>query len=70
MSEDLTVKVADFVPVQGSSSLEYYCMGKKTSLPVKWLAMEVLTNRVFSGKSDVVCGWIFPSDKPFVDKVF
>ena len=55
VSEDLTVKIAGFVPVKESDSIDYYHMGKKTSLPVKWMALEALTKRLFSEKSDVVC---------------
>lgn len=54
ISVDMTVKIAGFVPMKDSNLLDYYHMGKKTSLPVKWMALEALTKRSFSEKSDVV----------------
>ena len=55
VSDDLTVKVADFGLSRDIYSKDYYRMGTQTLLPVKWMAPESLNDNVFTEKSDVVC---------------
>ena len=54
MSADLTVNIADFGLSRDVYSKDYYRMGTKTMLPVKWMAPESLNDNVFTIKSDVV----------------
>ena len=54
VNEDLTVKVADFGLSRDIYSKDYYRMGTKRLLPVKWMAPECLTANIFTVKSDVV----------------
>lgn len=54
MSADLTVNIADFGLSRDVYSKDYYRMGTKTMLPVKWMAAESLNDSVFTVKSDVV----------------
>ena len=51
----MTVKVADFGLSRDIYSKDYYRMGTKSLLPVKWMAPESLNDNVFTEKSDVVC---------------
>ena len=50
------IKVADFGLSENMYSKTYFRQGKDQSvkLPVKWLALEAMTEGVFSEKSDVV----------------
>ena len=46
--------IADFGLSRDVYSKDYYRMGTKTMLPVKWMAPESLNDNVFTVKSDVV----------------
>lgn len=54
VSEDMTVTIADFGLSRDVYSKDYYRMGTKTLLPVKWMAPESLNDNVYTVKSDVV----------------
>ena len=54
VSDTLSVKVADFGLSRDIYSKDYYHMGSKTPLPVKWMAPESLKENIFTEKSDVV----------------
>ena len=53
VSETLTIKIADFGLARDISK-EHYRMAQRTRLPIKWMAIESLTDYLFSEKSDVV----------------
>ena len=46
--------IADFGLSRDVYSKDYYRMGTKTLLPVKWMAPESLNDNVYTVKSDVV----------------
>ena len=48
------MNIADFGLSRDVYSKDYYRMGTKTLLPVKWMAPESLNDNVFTVKSDVV----------------
>ena len=48
------MSIADFGLSRDVYSKDYYRMGTKTPLPVKWMAPESLNDNVFTVKSDVV----------------
>ncbi|XP_040577456.1 tyrosine-protein kinase JAK2 [Lepeophtheirus salmonis] len=54
VADETTVKIADFGLARVSS--DYYVMSSSSSIPVKWLAPECLTNKVYSTASDI---WAF-----------
>lgn len=54
VSEDMTVTIADFGLSRDVYSKDYYRMGTKTLLPVKWMAPESLNDNVYTVQSDVV----------------
>ena len=51
------IKVADFGLTEDVYQRNYFRQDSSTSikLPIKWMAVESLHDRVFSEKSDVVC---------------
>uniref|UniRef100_UPI00398F1804 tyrosine-protein kinase Mer n=1 Tax=Pristiophorus japonicus TaxID=55135 RepID=UPI00398F1804 len=53
---DMTVCVADFGLSKKIYSGDYYRQGRIAKMPVKWIALESLADRVFTVKSDV---WAF-----------
>ncbi|XP_022097251.1 proto-oncogene tyrosine-protein kinase ROS-like isoform X2 [Acanthaster planci] len=53
LAEDLTAKVSDFGLSRGE---DIYVQKSSTRIPVRWLAVESLTRRVYKSKSDV---WSF-----------
>jgi len=50
----MTVCVADFGLSKKIYSGDYYRQGRIAKMPVKWIAVESLADRVFTIKSDVV----------------
>ena len=50
----MSVCVADFGLSKKIYSGDYYRQGRIAKMPVKWIAMESLADRVFTIKSDVV----------------
>ena len=58
VSRTLNVNIADFGLSRDVYSKDYYRMGAKTMLPVKWMAPESLTDNIFTTKSDVVSNFI------------
>uniref|UniRef100_UPI00358FEB3B tyrosine-protein kinase receptor UFO-like isoform X2 n=1 Tax=Myxine glutinosa TaxID=7769 RepID=UPI00358FEB3B len=56
LHEDLTVCVADFGLAKKIYSGDYYRQGQVTRMPVKWLALECMTDHLYTAKSDV---WAF-----------
>ena len=55
INKSLIVKIADFGLSRDIYKSDYYRVeDKKRPLPVKWMAIESLTEGVFSTKSDVV----------------
>ncbi|XP_019644414.1 PREDICTED: uncharacterized protein LOC109485312 [Branchiostoma belcheri] len=54
LDDTLTVKVADFGLSRDIYEREYYSSGdKRAKLPVKWMAIESLTDGIYSTKTDV-----------------
>uniref|UniRef100_A0A3B5M1B3 receptor protein-tyrosine kinase n=1 Tax=Xiphophorus couchianus TaxID=32473 RepID=A0A3B5M1B3_9TELE len=56
LRDDLSVCVADFGLSKKIYSGDYYRQGRIAKMPVKWIAVESLADRVFTVKSDV---WAF-----------
>uniref|UniRef100_A0A8C7KNN6 receptor protein-tyrosine kinase n=1 Tax=Oncorhynchus kisutch TaxID=8019 RepID=A0A8C7KNN6_ONCKI len=56
LHDDMTVCVADFGLSKKIYSGDYYRQGRIAKMPVKWIAVESLADRVFTVKSDV---WAF-----------
>ncbi|KAM6956321.1 tyrosine-protein kinase Mer [Aplochiton taeniatus] len=56
LRDDMTVCVADFGLSKKIYSGDYYRQGRISKMPVKWIAVESLADRVFTVKSDV---WAF-----------
>lgn len=54
LRDDMTVCVADFGLSKKIYSGDYYRQGRIAKMPVKWIALESLADRVFTVKSDVV----------------
>ncbi|CAB3989128.1 fibroblast growth factor receptor homolog 1-like isoform X2 [Paramuricea clavata] len=53
VSEDKVLKVADFGLARDVHAMDYYRKTTDGRLPVKWMAIEALFDRVYSSKSDV-----------------
>lgn len=60
LRDDMTVCVADFGLSKKIYSGDYYRQGRIAKMPVKWIAIESLADRVYTTKSDVVGprGWV------------
>ncbi|XP_042672394.1 tyrosine-protein kinase Mer isoform X2 [Centrocercus urophasianus] len=56
LRDDMTVCVADFGLSKKIYSGDYYRQGRIAKMPVKWIAIESLADRVYTTKSDV---WAF-----------
>ncbi|KAF7660613.1 hypothetical protein LDENG_00278890 [Lucifuga dentata] len=56
LRDDMTVCVADFGLSKKIYSGDYYRQGRIAKMPVKWIAVESLADRVYTVKSDV---WAF-----------
>lgn len=56
LRDDMSVCVADFGLSKKIYSGDYYRQGRIAKMPVKWIAVESLADRVFTVKSDV---WAF-----------
>ena len=55
VSDNLTVKVADFGLSREIYEKDYYRVSSKSPLlPIKWMAPESLNNSIFTEKTDVV----------------
>jgi len=55
LDDGMTIKVADFGLSRDIYERDYYsCDGRRSRLPVKWMAIESLEKGVFTSKSDVV----------------
>ncbi|NWT14296.1 UFO kinase, partial [Vireo altiloquus] len=52
--EQLRVRVADFGLSKQVGGSQYYRQGRGAPVPVKWVALESLADRVYTTKSDVV----------------
>lgn len=50
----MTVCVADFGLSKKIYNGDYYRQGRISKMPVKWIAIESLADRVYTTKSDVV----------------
>ena len=49
------VKVADFGLSRDIYSDDYYRMGHKAKVPIKWMPPESIHDRYYDQKTDVVC---------------
>ncbi|XP_078505165.1 tyrosine-protein kinase Mer isoform X2 [Lissotriton helveticus] len=56
LRDDMTVCVADFGLSKKIYSGDYYRQGRIAKMPVKWIAIESLADRIYTAKSDV---WAF-----------
>ncbi|MGH0166940.1 UNVERIFIED_CONTAM: hypothetical protein FKN15_051829 [Acipenser sinensis] len=54
LNENMTVCVADFGLSKKIYNGDYYRQGRISKMPVKWIAIESLADRVYTSKSDVV----------------
>lgn len=54
---NMVVKVADFGLARDIYANSYYRQDKTKLLPIKWMALESLHDRVFSIYTDVVSAW-------------
>ena len=63
----MSVCVADFGLSKKIYSGDYYRQGRIAKMPVKWIAMESLADRVFTVKSDVVSTTACGDQRPLFD---
>ena len=54
INDQLLVKVADFGFSRDVYATQYYRLGRKTRLPVKWMPPESLLDNIYNEKSDIV----------------
>ena len=57
MDKDLTVKIADFGLTKDIYCDDYYRMGHKAKVPIKWMPPESIHDRYYDQKTDVVCNY-------------
>ena len=53
VGEDYVMKIADFGLARHTRDMDYYRKTTDGRLPVKWLAIEALFDRVYTIQSDV-----------------
>lgn len=58
LNENMNVCVADFGLSKKIYNGDYYRQGRISKMPVKWIAIESLADRVYTTKSDVVSSHI------------
>lgn len=61
LNESMTACVADFGLSKKIYNGDYYRQGRISKMPVKWIAIESLADRVYTIKSDVVSPPSVPS---------
>ena len=49
------IKVADFGLARDIYADDYYRMGHKSKVPIKWMSPESIHDRYYDQKTDVVC---------------
>ena len=54
VDSNLSVRVTDNALARDLFPSDYHCLGDNENRPIKWLALESLTERRFSPASDVV----------------
>jgi hypothetical protein len=54
VDEKLRVRVTDNALSRDLFPTDYYCLGDNENRPIKWLAIESLQHKQFTGASDVV----------------
>ncbi|NXO80365.1 MERTK kinase, partial [Sitta europaea] len=54
LDDQLRVRVADFGLSKRVGRSQYYRQGRGAPVPVKWVALESLAERLYTTKSDVV----------------
>ena len=54
VDKDLTIKIADFGLTRDIYSDDYYRMGHKSRVPIKWMPPESINDRYYDHKTDVV----------------
>ena len=54
IDDKLEVKIADFRLSCDLDEADYYTIGVKAKLPIKWMAPESMEHRVYNTKTDVV----------------
>lgn len=54
VDEKLRVRVTDNALSRDLFPTDYYCLGDNENRPIKWLAIESLLHKQFTGASDVV----------------
>jgi RYK receptor-like tyrosine kinase len=54
VDEKLRVRVTDNALSRDLFPTDYYCLGDNENRPIKWLAIESLQHKQFTGSSDVV----------------
>ena len=55
IDKDLVIKVADFGLSRDIHSDDYYRMGHKAKIPIKWMPPESIHDRYYNQQTDVVC---------------